>query len=1726
MCFQFIAFSPRRLTKRQLREAISTPEAVGSHLNEDNMVSEDEIAEKCGSLLKKSADDKSFEFAHFSVREFLEHQSLLETPGLESYRISQSECHRLLATQSLRYLQLSNFVFDAPDLESLLKNINMIFENGDCSFHSWAAEYSLGLMARGGSPPILHSLIISLFHPSKTSCLVLFAYGVCFHLVEHCAAKGLIAGDVQTWYDQYTEKLVSADCRPIHLAAALNLPSVCDYLIRTGSDWSARSSFGTPFEFSVASILRLTLDGCDWTSFGALHHHLRGPIQTLLGTGTQRNSTVEIFERTSPVKEGPDQFLQSEDTSILFPACIIAFVQNDFRVLQRLLSRGMTLKDSAYIATFRELMYQSYGSIKEDEQPLIGFLQHIGTLLEPASGWQLEVGRVIWNTAVDLGLSFTRDPSVTDSRISLSRDALVSRAFAEIASHDTEGLEACLADGRLVLSERHRHPLELNNEDDPIHVTLLHFAVLNNNLQAIKVLAQAGCDPNISSVRRHNRRLPIHHCSSIDVFEELLAHGAQATDVDTYTAENIWHLYGQITLPEIEFFDSLARRYPSETAEALLAKSKDGHTPLQTLLISSPSSMSREDHEDRAMTLLAICHGGVDFWTRHGPLFAAAAAFGSEKVIRRLIEVGAGIETIGHGFETPLHRISVNSSSASVQCLKEVFPEAVHIRFEGQIPLQTYLEKCLHDNKPIDDSVAQQLWTAESLESIDGKGTSLWEYYCNFNTKNPSILNQTAYAMLWAWLLGKSSAMQVYEKGSGKNGLILILSSLIALDQTEDLTSVIPSHILKHAMDATDCWKSIKSHSNVLRFLQFAIKKQAYSLVSLLMASGVSVHDKVDGYSSLQIAFQSPLVVSLSSDEDGKAILLEMLDRSTTDHLNGYDRDGLTILHSLATSDSDGGQGLQWLIGALVHRGVDVNRFGAFQNDYTPMVYHIEKGSVLCATYLLEIGADPGLAREHRADAALTACWWGSINFLKDLVDHSKQTGTLIDWGRKATFLLECRDGFKIEISNANAAHYLSTAQGAESLEILRFYVDNGLIDDLEYASINGWTAMHCAAFYGHAPIIEYLVSRGCGTMPETDQKSTPLHMSAREGCYEATKVLIRHGAKDVADNDGMTPTIYASRSNNTSIIQLLGELSTPENSLARGSARDVLPRNGSKALVIALEKAITSDDIKECKRLYSFNCPINASIRDWSPLLLALDTGCVDIADWLLDNGAITTTTAGRGTARNTCFNAIDICLGHLKLCKLLPKLVDQCIHDGSGWPLLGSSGVSNAIRHRNTEGLSTLFKLLQDRAADIRYCVVLVFEPRVSSWSSHIRSNLWSLSTVANIPRTEVLHRIVNKGGQLDRGDHGTGLHFAAQRNNVPAARLLLEQGAAVDARSAKGGFALMMATSPEMTKLLVHHGASLTDHYSQSWFNYMCWDITLFKNLVSAYSEMKTGQDQAEEIPTLLPTTFHTRRNISCAKLITSPVHIITFLEAGLDLTLESGSEISPMHLAIAGRASLSFVLNSHMNLEKTTPFPWHLEFWVELSFLGSMFRQCRRRLAEGDFVRIAHLQPPRGWSPLCIAARNCNVEVIRNCLCLGADVDFEGSPHGSALILACACGLLEVVRLLVQAGASLSYHGQNGHRSVFTFCRSKDVRRWLLVERFNEQRRIRTEPLWENGERVRPWAGTAIARLKLVGGREMWYRETLMDYAGRLARMRKWWRGKVIPTVCIDGIVYES
>jgi len=89
MCLRFIAFAEPKLTIAQLQQAVSAPGAIGARLDGGSIIKEQEISRRCSSLIRKSDDEKYFEFAHFSVKEFLEDEAALAgtptRPSLESY---------------------------------------------------------------------------------------------------------------------------------------------------------------------------------------------------------------------------------------------------------------------------------------------------------------------------------------------------------------------------------------------------------------------------------------------------------------------------------------------------------------------------------------------------------------------------------------------------------------------------------------------------------------------------------------------------------------------------------------------------------------------------------------------------------------------------------------------------------------------------------------------------------------------------------------------------------------------------------------------------------------------------------------------------------------------------------------------------------------------------------------------------------------------------------------------------------------------------------------------------------------------------------------------------------------------------------------------------------------------------------------------------------------------------------------------------------------------------------------------------------------------------------------------------------------------------------------------------------------------------------------------------------------------------------------------------------
>ncbi|KAL2789339.1 hypothetical protein BJX66DRAFT_339467 [Aspergillus keveii] len=106
-----------------------------------------------------------------------------------------------------------------------------------------------------------------------------------------------------------------------------------------------------------------------------------------------------------------------------------------------------------------------------------------------------------------------------------------------------------------------------------------------------------------------------------------------------------------------------------------------------------------------------------------------------------------------------------------------------------------------------------------------------------------------------------------------------------------------------------------------------------------------------------------------------------------------------------------------------------------------------------------------------------------------------------------------------------------------------------------------------------------------------------------------------------------------------------------------------------------------------------------------------------------------------------------------------------------------------------------------------------------------------------------------------------------------------------------------------------------------------------------------------------------------------------------------------------------------------------------------------------------------EPQTGFSALCMAGRLGDVPACRALVSIGANIDFEAHPDGNPLDLGIIFNRLEVVEYLVRAGASIVYYSTREGRyksafgSVHWYPKTyQEIYRWMLVERYTEQRRI--------------------------------------------------------------------
>jgi len=231
------------LTIPQLCEALSIEDGDEA-IDAEDVIKEGEILRLCSSLIRKSHDGREFEFAHFTVQEYL--QSIAPDSPVADFRFSQRASSCTLAETSLRLLMFPEFdcipsAKDSPMSEVLHKKT----ENHP--FYDYAgAHWMRHIPDDLSADEKLGPMAASFLDPKATTSwnwLFWFAY-VMDQVVDRDGVRGR-----EEWLlgqGKIVDNISRAGLGPLHLASVLQRKELCQYLIGQGADVNAKSQYGSP----------------------------------------------------------------------------------------------------------------------------------------------------------------------------------------------------------------------------------------------------------------------------------------------------------------------------------------------------------------------------------------------------------------------------------------------------------------------------------------------------------------------------------------------------------------------------------------------------------------------------------------------------------------------------------------------------------------------------------------------------------------------------------------------------------------------------------------------------------------------------------------------------------------------------------------------------------------------------------------------------------------------------------------------------------------------------------------------------------------------------------------------------------------------------------------------------------------------------------------------------------------------------------------------------------------------------------------------------------------------------------------------------------------------------------------------------------------------------------------------------------------------------------------
>ena len=225
----------KRLQTSEFCEAVSIN--IGDECwNYEAVPDKTEILRNCSSLVRLSIDGNYFEFAHFTVEEFLKSIDTACDKEFAAYRIHSQSVQNELAKACLTYLCLRDFDQGGNASEEEIDNRRTKFK-----FRTYAVNIWWHHAQRSSwDDAELFSLATRLLHPSKPNTFISWAQDISREHWKYPSKNSL--SDINRGI---------ADASALHYAAMCGLPKVCGWLLENGDDVNRKTTLGTPLHYAL-----------------------------------------------------------------------------------------------------------------------------------------------------------------------------------------------------------------------------------------------------------------------------------------------------------------------------------------------------------------------------------------------------------------------------------------------------------------------------------------------------------------------------------------------------------------------------------------------------------------------------------------------------------------------------------------------------------------------------------------------------------------------------------------------------------------------------------------------------------------------------------------------------------------------------------------------------------------------------------------------------------------------------------------------------------------------------------------------------------------------------------------------------------------------------------------------------------------------------------------------------------------------------------------------------------------------------------------------------------------------------------------------------------------------------------------------------------------------------------------------------------------------------------